>query len=192
MKNTIYIFFILILIAGCNSEKNKRNIPNWKELNCGLWINPQGELGFKSEEAYGDGGFRDIYLTNIGTNDSTTLNDIIDTNTFHQIGGDFYKDKNRIYCHYLNSDGGYLNVWDVDYNSFIALGDCYAKDKDHIYFSQRGKLDSVDYKTFKTAEGIGCFAKDKNGYIFWNKRMNEDEPGAKDKIEEIDKATNSY
>ncbi len=29
-------------------------------------------------------------------------------------------------------------------------------------------MDSVDYKTFKTKKGCGCYAKDKNGIYFWD------------------------
>ncbi len=32
------------------------------------------------------------------------------------------------------------------------------------------EMDSVDYRTFKTAKGVGCFAKDKNGFYFWDEK----------------------
>lgn len=68
--------------------------------------------------------------------------------------------------------GGSFYFFDeADYKTFHILGDFYAKDKNHIYEMRKGKLDSVDYKTFKTCNGCGPYSKDKNGYYRWGDKV---------------------
>ena len=91
--------------------------------------------------------------------------------TFTTVNGN-----NNIYTHYEMADGG--NFWiveDADTESFEVIGDCYAKDKNFIFGERAMKLDSIDYKTFKTCFDCGCFAKDKNGYFFWDEKMDEND-----------------
>ena len=50
-------------------------------------------------------------------------------------------------------------------------------------------MSSIDYKSFKTKKGLGCFAKDKNGYYFWDSKLDLkeiDEPSKK-AVEELRK-----
>lgn len=182
-----------VLLLACQSDfQNTSEQPvneEWQELRCGLWINAQGQLAFKTYEAMDTGEQEDVYLTYIGWGDTLSLNEVVDTNTFHSLGGDFYLDKNRIYNHYWNSDGGYLNILEAHYESFQVLGPCYAKDKDRIYLSQGGALDSVDYDSFITTDSLGCMARDKNGFIYMGERMDENEPGAIERMEEFNRLT---
>lgn len=153
----------------------------WRKLNCGLWINKNNDIGFKTSRAFGEieGKFihEDYYLTKFGFNENPPLEDIIDTLTFHNLGNLYYKDKNYIYHFYSMIDGGSFYILDeADYETFEILGDCYARDKNHIYEFRKGKLDSIDYSTFKTKEGLtNCLAKDKFGYITYGERINNDE-----------------
>jgi len=49
------------------------------------------------------------------------------------------------------------------------------------------KMDSVDYRSFKTCKGCGCFSKDKNGYYFWDTKMNLEEETYKETLKTIEK-----
>lgn len=148
----------------------------WKKLNCGLWINKKGDVGFKDNKVIGMEGLISVeyYITKLGFNEDEPLNKIIDTTTFRELGNTYYKDKNHIYHFYGMVGGGSFYIFDkADYATFEILGDCYAKDKNHIFEMRSGILENVDYKTFITKKDIsGCIAKDKNGYIVWGNRIN--------------------
>ncbi|WP_196889417.1 DKNYY domain-containing protein [Aureivirga sp. CE67] len=151
----------------------------WKKLKCGLYKNKSGEIGFQTEEVFENGTFKNNFLTSIYFDSDSLviikdLSNVVDTITFRNIGGNYHKDKNYIYEHSERSDGGYIKILDVDFETFETIGDCYAKDKNNIYLIRYGKIENVDYKTFKTVEGIGCFAKDKNGYYFWDEKIKEE------------------
>lgn len=146
----------------------------WKKLDCGLWVNKNKELGYKSSRVIGMEGMvsGDYYVTKFGWNEGEHLNTVIDTTTFKQIGNTFFKDKNNIYHTYAMICGESFYIYDIaDYKTFEIIGDCYAKDKNHIYIERKGNVDIdtiVDFKTFTSIKGIGCFAKDKNNYYHWD------------------------
>lgn len=149
---------------------------NWKRLKCGLFINKDGEIGFEDQRGLNEGMVSvTYYLTKFGFNENPTLKSVIDTTTFRELGNTYYKDKNHIYHYYGMAHGGQFYIFDeVDYATFEILGDCYAKDKNNIYEMRAGKLDSIDYKTFKTIKNCGCFAKDKNGYYNWDSKIDKE------------------
>jgi hypothetical protein len=152
---------------------------NWKQLKCGLWLNKNGDIGYKTQRVVCSDGLMSVedYITRFGFNEGPSLKEIIDTTTFIELGNTYYKDKNHIYHHYAMSGGGSFYIFeDADYQTFQILGDCYAKDKNHIFESRAGILTHVDYASFKTKAGIsGCVAKDKNGYIIWGDRVQLEE-----------------
>lgn len=150
-------------------------VTEWKELKCGLWINHDGDIGFKVKEAIQGKYFTDRFITSYFEAEKViTLKSIVDTTTFRYLGSTFYKDKNNIYHHYTMADGGYFHVYDiVDYATFRVIGSIYAKDKNHIFDERNGILENVDYKTFRTAKGFS-FAKDKHGYYFWDELITEE------------------
>lgn len=147
---------------------------NWKKLKSDLWINTNGKLGIKTVEVNQEGIDIDRYITELCCEEKS-LNSVIDTTSFEFIGSSFYKDKNHIYTHYIMSDGGIFWILkEADVSTFEVIGDCYAKDKNHVFGERAMLMDSVDYKTFKTKKGIGCFAKDKNGFYFWDDKIDID------------------
>ncbi len=153
----------------------------WRKLKCGLWINKNGDIGFLTSRAIGETEtkefiYTDYYIYKFGFNEYSPLKSVIDTATFHYLGSTFYKDKYHIYHHYTMSDGGSFNIYNIaDYKTFKIIGDCYAKDKNHIFGERAGILEHVDYKTFISAKEAGCFAKDKNGYYFWDEKISDEE-----------------
>ncbi|MDF2516578.1 MAG: hypothetical protein K0R59_1874 [Sphingobacterium sp.] len=166
----------------------------WRFLKNDLWINKNGDIGLKEKIAIGNEGvtFVDSYLTKMGFNTEEPLNAIIDTSTFQKLNNAFYKDKKHIYRYYAMAYGGSFSTFEeADHATFVALGDCYAKDKRHIYENRRGILDHVDYKTFKVKSTVvGCFAKDKNGYLSWDDRITGEDLAdeyVKRAISELDK-----
>ncbi len=156
-------------------RKNKIDSLNkareWKKTSFDLWIDINGNLGVKTYEGNENGIFIDRYITALCC-DGQSLKSIIDTTSFKFIGSSFYKDLNHVYTHYMMSDGGNFQIVEkADVSTFKIIGDCYAKDKNNIFDEKARIIDSIDYKTFKTKKGIGCFAKDKNGYYFWNEKI---------------------
>src|SRR6218665_3726966 len=73
----------------------------WKPLKEGLYINNKGDLAFKVNYASGEGTQTGYwYYTNFDFNDTIALNTVIDTASFRQLNGSFYKDKNHIYQYF--------------------------------------------------------------------------------------------
>lgn len=142
----------------------------WTETTFGLWKSKEGELALKTNEGT-DVGFNIAkYIAYLA--DGRSLAEVIDTATFKYLGSSFYKDRNHVYTHYAMVDGG--NFWiveEADVKTFKVIGDCYAKDKNYIFGERAMQMDSVDYRTFKTCDGCGCFAKDKDGYYFWDDKI---------------------
>lgn len=163
----------------------------WKKLKCGLSINKNNDIGFKtSSSVYRMTTKIDSYITKFGYNENPPLKDVIDTLSFYNMGNLYFKDKNHIYHFYPTICGGSFYILDeADHKTFEILGDCYAKDKNNIYEYRKGKLDSVDYATFKTKKGLyDCFAKDKYGYLSSGERINIEEYLEEDYIKEVIKA----
>lgn len=145
---------------------------DWKETNFGLWRSKNGDLAIKTREGNDEGIFIDRYITELCC-EGGPIKDIIDTATFKYLGSSFYKDKNNVYTHYTMLDGG--NFWIVenaDVPTFEVIGNsCYAKDKNYIYGERAMQMPDIDYKTFKTCDDCGCYAKDRNGYYFWDTKI---------------------
>lgn len=185
MKVIFQIIFIGALISnlGC-SQSNKKTAngqtTEWKKLKCGLYLSPEGVLGFASDPEIANISSSElesercpnVFLTTIGSEHKVTLSSVIDTNTFEAIGAAFYKDKSNIYNYYAMCDGGYLNIFANDTTDFKILGSCYASYKNKIYHSRNG-LVNADASSFRTSSAIGPYAKDKNGYFSSEERVSE-------------------
>lgn len=164
------------LINYCNAMsgqfKSKIKAENWQLLTGSLWVNRNGDIAYKTEEAT-ETCNAPWFITNL--DETTELRQVIDTETIQHLGSTFYKDKNHIYFHRVNSGGGYFQILNgADNATFALMSDCYAKDKHHIYTDKGEKILDIDRETFKTSKDTGCFAKDKNGYLFWGKRKTLD------------------
>ena len=195
MKNIFKISLLVLSLFGCKNwkiekvENKKDSIWNarvqlislyktkidsinknldWKKTNYVLWKSKNGDLGLKTQEGTEQEITIDKYISTICC-EGESLKSVIDTLTFEFLGSSFYKDKNHIYTHFTMIDGGNFSIIEnADVKTFRIIGDCYAKDKNYIYGERALKMDSVDYKTFKTKKGCGCYAKDKNGIYFWD------------------------
>ncbi len=142
---------------------------DWKKTKSILWKSKTGDLGFKTQ-----GGMEDVivevYIKYLS--DGRPLAEVIHLPTFKYLGSSFYKDKNHIYTFYSMAGGGKIWIVDnADIKTFKVIGGCYAKDKNYIFGERAMKMDAVDYKTFKTCNDCGCYAKDKNGYYFWDSKI---------------------
>lgn len=149
---------------------------NWKKTGNGLWQSENGDLGIKTIATLGrkHSVIVDVYMTTCCGGKS--LESIIDTRTFESLDNSFfYKDKNHVYVHYtMAHNDKFFIVKDADVETFKLLGDCYAQDKNHIFSEKAVKMDFVDSTTFKTIKGLGCYAKDKNGYYFHDTKIDLD------------------
>ncbi|WP_313031514.1 DKNYY domain-containing protein [Soonwooa sp.] len=193
--NSIYITVIIFMLFGCKSPNEKKkiekvetsrteNINNYKKIidsinqslawiktSFGLYKSKNGDLALKAAEGTEEGIIIEKYITEMA--DGQPLKSVIDSATFSYLGSSFYKDKNHVYTHYVMVDGG--NFWIVDnadVKTFQVLGNCYAKDKNKIFTERNMETDTIfDYRSFKTCDDCGCFAKDKNGYYFWDEKI---------------------
>ena len=147
-------------------------ILNWKKTDYNLWKSKDGDLSIKTHEGNEQGIAIEKYITRLCC-DGEEIKNVIDTSSFKYLGSSFYKDKRYIYLHYKTSDGGNFRIINgADIKTFQVIGNsCYAKDKNHIYNERDMKMDNIDYKTFKTCDDCGCYSKDKNGYYFWDQKI---------------------
>lgn len=200
MKNTFY-FLVFITAFGCNStERHKESqvvndtMPNispelverkmradsinkalkWKEIEDGLYVNKNGEIGIWSFKLLDPPDYGYVYYqTCFNDENQTSLNAVIDLKTFRLVAGDgfgaYYKDKGHIYHSFGTSGGSNFSIQaEADLSTFQIINDCYAKDKNHVYEMRFGLIEEADSKTFKVlkgdVEGGYCYAKDKNNY----------------------------
>ncbi len=162
-----------------NREKKIENIVSkldnvhkelgWRKIKHNLYINKNKEIGFQIPYTT-EIGVTVSYITSITFEErEMPLDKIMDTVTFNHIGSTFYKDENHIYHYYDMAYGGKFYIYNkADYSSFKVIGDNYAKDKNYIFGERAGILGHVDYNTFMTTKESGPYAKDKNGYYFWD------------------------
>jgi hypothetical protein len=197
----IVFFFILIgaIFLSCsikednglhqNEELDVKHTPtpnDWIEINDGLFVSPKGEIGFASNPLIANYTKQEIrelgkfeicenrFLTTLRNDNEMKLKDVVDTNTFVNIGYCFYKDKNNIYQHYDMCDGGFLHIFSNDTSSFRSLNSNYISFKSEIYYFREGKIDA-DFETFKVSFDIEQLAMDKHGFFEFGKRVDEKE-----------------
>lgn len=158
---------------------------NWKKTNYDLWKSNKGDLAIKVTEGTAEGIFIDRYIDKLSC--EKKIKDVVDTLTFKYIGSSFYKDKNNVYTHFDMASGGiFFIVEKADPSTFKILGNCYAKDKNYIFGERAMLMKNIDYKTFKTSKEVGCFAKDKNGYYFWDSKINIEEETDEEVLKKIE------
>jgi hypothetical protein len=170
-KTFILGLVLMILGSSCDNSKSVDKYGmTWRKTGYDLWISQNGKLAIKSFDVSDGVTKKNVFIDQFP--DGKSLNSIVDTITFKDLGNYFFKDKNHVYKHYDMSDGGHFIIVDrADPKTFIIINDCYAKDKTSIYCQRLGRLDMVDYKTFKTTTETGCFAKDKNGFYFQDEKI---------------------
>ena len=170
-KKLLFVGIVIIILIMCIIIL-KMYLPQWKELPCGLWINKNGDIGLKTTA---DMGWKevDFYITKTSFDEcDVPLNMLVDTATFHYMGGSFYKDKNHIYNLMSTSDGGIFYPFDVDYLTFEILNGYYARDKNHVYKSNNACIvENADCATFQVIKD--CVAQDKNGFFCFGDRIQE-------------------
>jgi|GEM_PF-3466319 len=165
----------LTLLSACiSSSQNTPSHLLWHNIKGDLYKNSKGDVALKVQQHNPQ---HTTYVKTFWDEENTgfDLKTHIDISTFESFGNGFYKDKDNAYEFYDTASGGRLLLREVkDIRSFNAYGDCYAKDKEAIYNLRHGQLKQVDYDTFKTQKGIGCYAKDKHGYYFWDDLLLQD------------------
>lgn len=141
---------------------------SWRALKSNLYINAQGEIGFLDfAAAREDAPATAYYLTDLDFSGKTKLAEVIDLDSFEQLGtSDFYRDKSHIYQHYAMLYGGRLSVFEevepqVDRDSFVVLNDFYARDRLHIYHHRSGWIRDADPASFATV-GDSALARDRH------------------------------
>jgi len=167
-KLSVFMIFIMGLSA-CMSSKY-----HWKKIPCGLFLSPEGELGFATDPSIANVNSsklkgercKNVFLTKIGYDDGRLLSDVIDIETFEALGAEYYKDKNYIYSYYAMCSGGYLNIFGEASKEFRLIGEHYAFYDGGIFHYRNGKMDA-DPDSFKA---YGALAKDKDNYFEFGKR----------------------
>lgn len=179
MKIINYLLLISLLFFSCSQKKTNE----WRELECGLFMSPKGELAFASAPDIANISRTllepeqcpNYFITKFGWDDTIRISQIIDTTSFEYLGAFYYKDKNNIYSYYPMCDGGYLNIFKKDTFNFRIIGDWYAKDNKEVFYMRKGALIGVDYSSFESKEGWGQLAKDKNHYYSFGDTISKEE-----------------
>lgn len=178
----IPLFISAVLgIFSFNVDKNQSD-SNWTHIKSNLFINNQGQIGFASDISVANvprselGGetCANVFITTIGSDYTTSLNEVIDTATFETLGAEFYRDKNHLYHFYTMCEGGYLRIYSDDPSNFTLINDCYAQHFDAIYYARGSKLDA-DVSTFRASKRYNCLSRDKNGYFHYDERVSEEQ-----------------
>lgn len=173
------------LTAQKKSIDSLQKLQGWRLLKCGLWVNKNGDIAFKSDYLLrGDTGVgltASRFMTRFGFDEeiNPTLKSVIDTATFKQLNYSFYRDKNNIYQYYPMSGGGRFSDFKevepkLDVPTFTALNDNYARDKNFVYDNRKGMIETADVKTFIVLKDEP-FAKDKNNYYQWDGIIEKEE-----------------
>lgn len=178
----ISVFILFISCSASNGIVNSGKHEPWRQINNSLYIDTNGSLGFATDpsivniprsELEGE-RCANVFLTTIGSQGEQSLNEIIDTSTFIELGASFYMDKNHIYNYYAMCEGGYLNIFSRDTSNFKILSSCYASHDSTIYHHRNGPLDA-DFESFVVSSEFSCTAKDKNGYFRYDDRISNEE-----------------
>ena len=153
---------------------------SWQQVEGRIYINSEDQLGFATNpDLIGmtsiEPGERckNVYLTTIGSNYETSLNEVIDTASFVDLNATFFKDKNFIYRYHPMCEGGYLLKFSSDTSNFRILNSCYSVHDTAIWYYM-GKIVNADLNTFEFSETYACLAKDKNGYIEFGERVSKE------------------
>lgn len=219
-QKIIFTFcFYLFLCTSCKQKTNSRaetptdiigsetkanqsaDNNNLKLLKCGLWIDSNGDIIYKTIAAVAPKNGEDIpqniedyYIYTVQNeldsinNYKTKLRDIVDTTTFQLVGDCSYKDKKHVYIFVPMAYGGHLYVdYGIDIETFRSLGNSgYTRDKDHCFYAGK-KIANADVETFVDLERKGVpIAKDKNNYYQWDDIMTNEDIAEYEKENKID------
>jgi hypothetical protein len=175
-----YLLLLVMLLSSCMLKPiRQQTTKDWTTLKGGLYLSPNGELGFASDPEIANvdkselEGERcpNVFISTFGYDQPTRLSELIDTATFEDLGASFYQDKSRIYNYYAMCDGGYFNIFSEDTDSFSVISPQYAQYKNEIYHFRTGHI-AVDIASFILLSEYGL-AKDKDGYISLGERISE-------------------
>ncbi len=186
-KTLLPLIIILLAVSSCkrNSSLESTEVDvlstlfdesGWRRMACGLYQDSTGEIGYASHQGTANVSpkfLEDcpiVFLTYIGSSGEKKLGSVVDTSSFEEVGGGFFKDQSNIYLHYDMCDGGYFNIFAEDTSAFKVLGCCYAFYQSKIYHSRNGLMDA-DAETFRTRLEFGPIAKDKNGYFYFEEQI---------------------
>lgn len=171
----LFIFFSINTFAQDNS---------FSKLNCGLWINDNGDIAVKEiGVADPDSGkeFMDYYITYTyngldSINDYVTaLKDIVDTATF-KLGICYSTDKNCVYLHMLMSTPYLVINHLADKETFKVFEEnpLFACDKNTCFVMSR-EIKGADAATFSPVKCDGyLLSRDKNNFYNWNDIMDNE------------------
>jgi len=123
------ILLFLFTFGACTCQYKKHSKDNYTLVKDNLYIDGNDELYLKSKtmEHFDTGNWIDVWIKTVycdscwtptaeGWEDITTLNDFIDTASFHLVyydslnGGDLYADKHYQYFHKHMADGGTITL----------------------------------------------------------------------------------
>jgi hypothetical protein len=180
-------FFYLCLLFGCSLKENAQHIKNknvsWKEIKGGLYLSPEGEIGFASAQRFANirreklkgETCANVFITTMNWDDTTKISSVVDTATFEHLGSDYYRDKNHIYNFYSMCEGGYFKIFSSDTSDFRLLSSCYARHKDEIFHHRNGGPLKVDVASFRVSQTYECIARDKHSFYEYGDPVTEEE-----------------
>jgi hypothetical protein len=166
-------FLLISAVINCFAQEDSLELYEFNKMECGLYKNEIGEIGFKTTyliDDLGNHGNRfQTYAYMVDGSDTSEmqieeLKNIVDTNSF-QILNDYYcKDKNYVYAIFYTSSGATFNVTKtIDTKSFrVYSNSSYGIDSQYVYF-RTYVVKNADRETFNAIDDT-YWAYDKNHF----------------------------
>jgi len=163
------------------TDEQEELFPGSKHIRDGLYEDEFGNLFLKpkTEDPNDNTLIEGAFKRGLGKVDKINLSEIIDKNTFLNIGGSYYKDKNNVY-HY-NKFGQYNLLKDANTDNFEVFNtSIYAKDGAYVFYNgeiiktaDSDSFETIDYQI--EGKNIGFFGKDANNYYKGKSIMTQEE-----------------
>lgn len=203
MKYQLLLIALLFILPFCNSEvkreklktpgnntdSSKSDTIKFSSLKYNLYRDQLGNIGFKTIDNSDPRNPIDRFVTTVwdaNPNDSNNdggkmeMKDVIDTASFVELEGIYYKDKNHFYVYNQMSDGGtFAVINNIDVKTFVVIHPLYAKDKNQIYYGS-SIIKEADPKSFKpllkAPDSLTWYtAKDKNHFYYFGAIVNPED-----------------
>ncbi len=173
MRMLLLLCFMLCSIQHY-AQTNNQEQGEFKKLECGLYQNKAGDIGFKTKALTDDqGNHRTIYQQHAylideseqGQQQPVALREVVDTSSFEILNPFYCKDKNYVYAIHYTSGGAVFNATKlITPESFHAFrNSTYGTDGKNVYYRIK-IMKMADHASFNSMTGSENGAYDKKNY----------------------------
>lgn len=173
MRTFLLLCFIIFSFQHC-AQTDYGDQDEFKKLECGLYQNNAGDIGFKTKALTDDqGNYSTIYQQHVYLVDNeeqkqqqpVALREVVDTGSFEILNLFYCKDKTHVYAIHYTSGGAVFNATKlIDRESFHAFGtSTYGTDGKKVYYRIK-IMKMADQASFNSITGSENGAYDKKHY----------------------------